>query len=70
MRWSARLDLADAVAALAGDRDKKTASPRADAVRHRLEWTLEDLRAKQSASVALAAEVVRRAATRCGTRST
>lgn len=52
--------LADAVAALAGDRDKEDGvAAHADAVRHRLEWTLEDLRAKQSASVALAAEVVR-----------
>ena len=52
--------LADAVAALAGDRDKEDGvAAHADAVRHRLEWTLEDLRAKQNASVALAAEVVR-----------
>ena len=52
--------MADAVAALAGDRDKEDGvAAHADAVRHRLEWTLEDLRAKQSASVALAAEVVR-----------
>ena len=52
--------LVDAVAALAGDRDAPDGvTAHADAVKRRLEWSLEEARVKQRESVASAARVVR-----------